>query len=498
MENNALVKVGGILNAGGAVIQNVASPVLDTDVATKIYVDTRVPKDGSGNFDIGSKKLINVAAPTLATDAANKSYIDTRVPKDGSGNFDIGSKKLINVAAPTLATDVTNKSYVDTRVPKDGSGNFDIGSKKLINVAAPTLVADATNKSYVDNLTAVKSDGGLERVANELKLNVGFSQSIAAPLLTAGGLEKNGSGEISASLLLFGGIDKDITGKLILDPAVAVNAVMQDGGYDPFSVALIKKAAAHFHVSDVSKTSLVTLSGDDVDTLLYQGLERINFVKYSNGTRPQAVAANLVGKYYNYMNFDGVDDRLKATGLKMDLFGLDKTTSVTCVYKLNSVAGAGLHNGLFGNDNLIWDKFVAMFGTNDLVISNTTNEPTSYAGGDNIVITSFPANAAATAVSIWNVITVTWAPHLGVNGSQVWCNGKLLRTFSAKDNPGSNDMDIGSIFPNGAGDGFLNGQIAEFLLFKEEDQLNKPLVIKRLHKHLCVKYEVIHDPIPLM
>ena len=40
-----------------------------------------------------------------------------------------------------------------------------------------------------------------------------------------------------------------------------------------------------------------------------------------------------------------------------------------------------------------------------------------------MVVILFPTNADPTLLNKWIVITVTWAPQLGVIGSQVWCNG---------------------------------------------------------------------------
>ena len=86
--------------------------------------------------------------------------------------------------------------------------------------------------------------------------------------------------------------------------------------------------------------------------------------------------------------------------------------------------GIGLKKGFIGNDNPGWDHFISMNDSKNFIVSCAKKESTSYNGGDNITISTFPTNADPTLLNKWIAITVTWAPKLGVNGSQVWCNGK--------------------------------------------------------------------------
>ena len=93
----------------------------------------------------------------------------------------------------------------------------------------------------------------------------------------------------------------------------------------------------------------------------------------------------------------------------------------------------------------------------------------------------------------WIVITVTWSPQLGVNGSQVWCNGQKLRSFTAKENVGATHFAIGSVSATNL-TAPLAGDIAELIVFKQKDELNNASTIKRIQKHLLDKCAITHEP----
>jgi hypothetical protein len=78
----------GDLNMGDNKIEVLATPVLDDDAATKLYVDTLdlllLPLDGTramtGALDMGTNEINDVVDPTLAQDAATKKYVDDAIP----------------------------------------------------------------------------------------------------------------------------------------------------------------------------------------------------------------------------------------------------------------------------------------------------------------------------------------------------------------------------------------------------------------------------------
>ena len=143
----------------------------------------------------------------------------------------------------------------------------------------------------------------------------------------------------------------------------------------------------------------------------------------------------------------------------------DKTLSITVVYRLMSYgAGIGLKIAIIGNDNPEWDHFICMNKDQDFIVRNAKKESTSYNGGDNITISTFTTKANPTELNKWIVVTATWSPQLGVDGSQVWCNGQRLRNFTAKENVGATHFAIGSL--NTANlEAPLAGDIAEYFFF---------------------------------
>ena len=127
------------------------------------------------------------------------------------------------------------------------------------------------------------------------------------------------------------------------------------------------------------------------------------------------------------------------------------------------------------------------------IASNAKKESTSYNGGDNITILAFPTKAKPTELNKWIVVTVTWSPQLGADGSQVWCNGQKLRSFTAKEDIGATSFAIGSVNAINL-EAPLAGDIAELIIFKQEDELNNASTIKRIQKHLLDKYAITHEP----
>ena len=183
--------------------------------------------------------------------------------------------------------------------------------------------------------------------------------------------------------------------------------------------------------------------------------------------------------------------------MNLNITSGDKTLSITVVYRLTAYdttsTGIGLKNGLIGHDNAGWDHFISMNKDQNIVVSSAKKESTSYNGGDNITILTFQTNADPTVLNKWIIITVTWSPQLGADGSQVWCNGQKLRNFTAKENVGAANFTIGSV--NAANlEAPLAGDIAGLMIFKQKDELNNASTTKRIQKHLLDKYAITHEP----
>ena len=153
------------MDAGtSATITGLATPVNNTDAATKIYVDTAISNlvDGApANLD-----TLNEIAAALNDDAnlaaTLTASIATKVSKAGdsmTGALAMGTNKITGLGTPTAGTDATTKTYVDTadalKLNLAGgtmSGALAMGSNKITGLGTPTADADATTKVYVDGI----------------------------------------------------------------------------------------------------------------------------------------------------------------------------------------------------------------------------------------------------------------------------------------------------------------------------------------------------------
>ena len=217
-----------------------------------------------------------------------------------------------------------------------------------------------------------------------------------APVLANGGIERDGAGKLKinvataqksiAPFLPIGGVERDSAGKIKLVDAVVKSLIMMDGSYHSWSNEFIKNCAAgHWLISDNSSSKVATygvLSGTNVESLQYQGFgERKNIVKYSDAERPTSGAGLINGKY-NYLTFDGLNDRMKCN-MDLNITSGDKTLSITAVYRMTTYStGVGLKNAIIGHDNPGWDHFICLNDSKNFIVSNAKKESASYNGGD--------------------------------------------------------------------------------------------------------------------
>ena len=155
LRKDGTVSMTGNLNMGNKSITGLFGPNNLTDAATKHYVDDSISKsspdlsdylekDGTvtmtGNLNLGSKKIINLATPTLNTDAATKKYVDDKpsggdFKKDGSvamtGNLNMATNRIISLADPINPEDVTNVSWVKNQIQ-----HFNVLSSPVFTVTA--------------------------------------------------------------------------------------------------------------------------------------------------------------------------------------------------------------------------------------------------------------------------------------------------------------------------------------------------------------------------
>ena len=169
------------VNIANFVLNNVGTPLIATDGATKGYVDGL---DGNNVKLTGDQTIAGIKTfssvpicatmPTTNNQLANKQYVDMAVGADtltnvliagnsaGANQINMNNNKIVSCADPTLAQDVATKNYVDTRPAENltntliagnsaGANQINMNSNKIVSCADPTQPQDVATKNYVDN-----------------------------------------------------------------------------------------------------------------------------------------------------------------------------------------------------------------------------------------------------------------------------------------------------------------------------------------------------------
>jgi len=128
--NNALSQVGtavqksgdtmtGDLDMGGNQIENLGTPIANTDAATKDYVDNalggKLETSGgtmSGDIDMGGQMVNNLGAPVATDDAATKGYVDSSLA---------GKQNTVATTTGVAITLDTPKEYGTYASPETGN-----------------------------------------------------------------------------------------------------------------------------------------------------------------------------------------------------------------------------------------------------------------------------------------------------------------------------------------------------------------------------------------
>lgn len=185
-DNSFNVSFGG--NSGRlTILANIADPLLNTDVANKQYVDSKIASAGGGDFmasgavpmtgdlNMDNHKITAVSDPTESTDGANKHYVDSAVtsgiagaqflPLAGgtmTGNINAGGHDITGIANLKLGmSDDSTSAKIAPSISGEASALMltftgkapDIDETKVLlsNLHDPYNADDATNKGYVDN-----------------------------------------------------------------------------------------------------------------------------------------------------------------------------------------------------------------------------------------------------------------------------------------------------------------------------------------------------------
>jgi hypothetical protein len=150
---NELQNLGEVLtrgnNAGGLKITNLGVPTVNTDAATKAYVDTQSSLDLDKSItneiqDLTLDPVTDILRITNNASATNINltpYQQTLTYTAGTNNLAISNGNNVTITT-TLSQAITN------------GGATGANGARLQNVGTPTASTDATTKGYVDNAIA--------------------------------------------------------------------------------------------------------------------------------------------------------------------------------------------------------------------------------------------------------------------------------------------------------------------------------------------------------
>ena len=179
----------GNIDMRGYTLMNVLDPADAQDVATKKYVDAAnrafIFNENKylavGEVSMGGKRLENVGTPLENSQAANKFYVNALVEvatagdkalrkiQDGvfasEGDIDMNGNSITGLPNPVDKDAVVNKNYVDNggAIIKNPDGSFtafsdiDLIGYRLKNLSNPKDDRDAVNKFYVDKKLSLPS-----------------------------------------------------------------------------------------------------------------------------------------------------------------------------------------------------------------------------------------------------------------------------------------------------------------------------------------------------
>ena len=147
-------------------------------------------------------------------------------------------------------------------------------------------------------------------------------------------------------------------------------------------------------------------------------------------------------------------------------------------------------NGLWGNENGGNDRYIAFYykgGVKKLFLAS-----------GNSLTTLDDADFHSKAHPVTNNKITLLSVHYNTfneNNSELYCNGKQLDRFITEKTTGQNTFSIGAANDKAEKSKTQYKEIFYFSLF--HNYFFNPKDIKRMHRHLCERYSIDHDPIDI-
>lgn len=205
---------------------------------------------------------------------------------------------------------------------------------------------------------------------------------------------------------------------------------------------------------------------DDKITKIYDKTLSQSHATQSNAAIQSSMVASKQNKR-RYFEFTGSNRYVTDINLNFE------NTCCVIVQKLSAAIPSGVSNGIFGHDNGGWDRF-AYYINGNLGLGGSTIQPQYFVG---------QPKADPADLNI-NCLSVGWYGR-GADESELWCNGKMLNTFTGSGNVGSTQMTLGDLAPNGVV--AFNGNIYEFIVFKKKVSKDR---MRQIHEFLRRKWGI--------
>ena len=205
-------------------------------------------------------------------------------------------------------------------------------------------------------------------------------------------------------------------------------------------------------------------SSRKVETIYDKSNEESDASQTDSSTRPTLCtkAEKHNGRYF--LKFSGSQKMISQVNLN------NNAVNVFIIYKLNSRAQSYWNNGLFGHDDIGYDKFVA-YSASNLVVSGANNATKCVYIGPAASLQSFLKLGDYSTnnlgkLNTWHCLSVHWDNKSSpkTEKSKIYWNKKHIGDFTADNRTGNNTTVFGGLNPS-KNIAPLNGSIAFFCVY---------------------------------
>ena len=277
-------------------LRNVGAPSVNTDAATKKYVDDNSSGSPStsrltvnSNIDMKDRyRITNLITPQDLKDPATKYYVDnTFLDRDGSypmkGNLNMDNNQIYNLPNPTGAKQPTPLAFTDMKYlhvagTNKMTNNLNMDNKGIIHLKTPTAPTDGATKKYVDDSipdtnSIIKKDGSVTMTGN---LNLGNKKivGLATPTSNTDAATKKYVDDNAGSPDLSDYLEKDgtvaMTGNLNVGNNKIVNLSDPTTDQQAANRGWVRKQIERFdHHSGDETSGVFTITEPNTSTTMY-------------------------------------------------------------------------------------------------------------------------------------------------------------------------------------------------------------------------------------